>query len=241
MQAQAMKKLLIIKAGTTYPAIRKKAGDFDDMVIERAGLSLRDVTVCPVYQEQRLPELSGIYAVIVTGSHEMVTDRAGWSVFLADWIREVAFGKVPLLAICYAHQLLAEALGGSAGYHPRGLELGSALIELTQEGAADPLTGVLPPRFTGHVTHAQTVTALPPGARVLAHNSFEAHHAVAFGPKMWGLQFHPEFTADIVHMYIDEDKERLEKKGYDTAALQGSVVESPHGGILLKRFIELAK
>jgi GMP synthase (glutamine-hydrolysing) len=236
-----MKKLLIIKAGTTYPAIRSKAGDFDDMVIERAGLPGREVTVCPVYEKQPLPELSGIYATIITGSHEMVTDRADWSVYLANWIKETAYGKIPVLAICYAHQLAAAALGGSAGYHPRGLELGSTLIELTPEGAVDPLMRVLPARFTGHVTHAQTVTALPAGAKVLAHNSFEAHQAIAFGPNVWGLQFHPEFSADIVHLYIDEDKERLEKKGYDTAALHSSVVESPYGGTLLKRFIELAK
>jgi GMP synthase (glutamine-hydrolysing) len=236
-----MKKLLIIKAGTTYPAIRNKAGDFDDMVVQRAGLAEQDVTVCPVYEKQRLPDLSGIYAVIITGSHDMVTDRADWSVYLADWIREVAFGEIPLLAICYAHQLMAAAMGGSAGYHPRGLEMGSTQIELTQEGMIDSLLRVLPASFKGHVAHAQTVTALPAGVRVLAHNSFEAHQAIAFGPGAWGLQFHPEFTADIVHMYIEEDKERLEKKGYDTAALHGSVVESLYGEVILKRFIELAK
>jgi GMP synthase (glutamine-hydrolysing) len=235
-----MKKLLIIKLGTTYPSIRKKLGDFDDMVIAGAGLSRQDVSVYSVYEGQELPGLNGIYAAVITGSHAMVTDRASWSIYVGEWIRDTAFGKVPLLAICYAHQLMAQALGGDAGYHPGGLELGSADIELTREGMADPLLGVLPARFSGHAAHAQTVTALPAGARVLAHNSFEAHHAVAYGPGAWGLQFHPEFTAGVVHMYIDEDKERLSKRGYDIEALHRSVVESPYGGTILKRFVELA-
>ncbi len=236
-----MQKLLIIKAGTTYPDVYKKAGDFDDMIIGKAGLSREDVIVCPVYERQWLPELNGIYAVIITGSHAMVTKRAEWSVYLADWIREVAYNNVPLLGICYAHQLIAQALGGDAGYHPRGPEMGTTLIEITQEGKTDLLMQGLPPIIPVHVTHAQTVTELPQRSRILAYNSFEPHHAIAYGPQTWGLQFHPEFTADIVHMYIEEDKEGLEKKGYDTAAMHNSVVESPYGETILKRFIEFAE
>jgi GMP synthase (glutamine-hydrolysing) len=236
-----MKKLLIIKTGTTYPSIREREGDFDDMVIAGAGLARQDVTVCPVYDSQPLPGLSGFYGVIITGSHAMVTDREKWSEQLAQWVRDAAFGRIPVLGICYAHQLLAQALGGKVGYHPGGLEMGSALIELTAEGMADPLLEVLPAKFTGHVAHAQTVTALPAGARGLAHNSFEPHHAIAFGHGTWGLQFHPEFTAGTVHMYIDEDKAWLEKKGYNTGAMHSSVVESPYGEAILKRFIELSK
>jgi GMP synthase (glutamine-hydrolysing) len=236
-----MRKLLIIKAGTTYPAVYKKAGDFDDMIMEKTGFKRKDVVVCPVYERQLLPDLSGIFAVIITGSHAMVTKRAEWSVYLAGWIRDVAFKNVPLLGICYAHQLIAQALGGDAGYHPRGPEMGTVLIEITQEGKTDPLMQGLPLKIPVHVTHAQTVTALPSASMVLAYNQFEPHHAVAFGPRTWGLQFHPEFTSDIVRMYIEEDEKRLEKKGYDTAAMYSSVVESPYGGIILKRFIELAK
>jgi len=235
-----MKKLLIVKAGTTYPSIRNTAGDFDEMVIEKAGLTKKDVIVCSAYEKQELIELDGIYAVIITGSHDMVTDRAQWAMYLADWIREKVYDKLPILGICYAHQLMAMALGGGAGYHPRGVELGTAYIELTQAGKTDPLLRGLPEKLPVHVAHAQTVTDLPAGSRVIARSSFEPHHAIAFGPKAWGLQFHPEFTADIVHMYIDADKERLEKRGYDTAALHRSVTESPYGGMILKRFIELS-
>lgn len=236
-----IRKLLIVKTGTTYPAIRLAAGDFEDMIIRKTGLPKNDITVCTVYEKQQLPAVNDIYAAIITGSHDMVTDRADWSLFLADWISTVAFGKIPLLGICYAHQLLAQALGGEAGFHPLGMELGSTFIELTDEGKKDPLFAALPPRFPVFVGHAQTVTTLPQGASILANNSFEPHHAVAFGPRMWGLQFHPEFTADIMNTYIEHDKEALEQIGFDTRALRGSVKDSPFGEVILKRFVELAQ
>lgn len=236
-----MKKLLVIKAGTTYPAIRKKAGDFDDMIIARAGLRRQDITVCPVYEGKALPEPEGFYAAIITGSHDMVTDRAIWSILLEDWVRERAFNKIPVLGICYAHQLIAQALGGKADYHPGGLEFGTVSIELTETGKADPLMKGLPAMFPVHVAHAQTVAQLPTGAVTLACNKFELHHTIAFGHNIWGLQFHPEFTADIVHTYIDEAKKGLEKKGHDIQAMHNLVVETPCGETILKRFIELAR
>lgn len=235
-----MKKLLIIKVGTTYLAIRNAAGDFDDMIIRKIGISKKDVTVCPVYEKRQLPSLQDFYAVIITGSHDMVTDRAGWSLYLSDWIREVALNKVPVMGICYAHQLMAQSFGGEVGYHPQGLEIGSTFIDLTDEGKTDPLFAELPLRFPVFVGHSQTVTSLPPGARVLAYNSFEPHHAIAFSPRAWGLQFHPEFTVDIMHSYLEQDKEALMQAGYDTEALHSSVADSPYGKIILKRFIELA-
>jgi GMP synthase (glutamine-hydrolysing) len=235
-----IKKLLIIKTGTSYPAIRNAAGDFDDMIMRKIGMSKKEVIACPVYEKRDLPAVQDIYAVIITGSHDMVTDRAKWSLYLAAWIKEVAFKKVPVLGICYAHQLMAQSFGGEVGYHPRGLEVGSTIVDLTDKGKKDPLFAGLPTSFPVFVGHAQTVTALPDWASVLAYNSFEPRHAVAFGPRTWGLQFHPEFTADIMHSYLNQDKEALQQAGYDTTVLHSSVTDSPYGEIILKRFIELA-
>ncbi len=211
------------------------------MIIRKAGVPNRDVIICPVYENRLLPAPHDIYAAIITGSHDMVTDRADWSLYLSDWIREAAINKIPVLGICYAHQLMAQAFRGEAGWHPHGLELGSTFIDLTEDGKNDPLFAALPLSFPVYVGHAQTVTTLPSGASVLAYNSFEPHHAIAFGPRMWGVQFHPEFTADIMRLYIEQDKEILRQAGYDTTALLSSIIDSPYGEIILKRFIQLAE
>lgn len=99
--------------------------------------------------------------------------------------------------------------------------------------------GALPKTFLGHVTHAQTVITLPVNGRLLAKNNFEEHHAFSINENIWGVQFHPEFNADVTRAYINEQKEILIKEGYDQDKLYNSVQEHAYGKLLLKRFIEL--
>lgn len=235
-----MKQLLIIKTGTTYSSVREKAGDFDDMIIGKVGLDRGDVRICRVYQEEALPRSDEFRAVIITGSHDNVTDRASWMLELMDWVCNKAYGRVAMLGICFGHQLMAMALGGTADFHPRGLEIGTVEVELTAAGRVDPLMAGLPGRFFVHATHAQTVTMPPPGAAVLAYNSHERHHALSFGKKAWGMQFHPEYTADVVRGYIEQARHGLEKRGHNVEIMLDAVQESPWGGMILKRFLKLA-
>lgn len=233
-----MKKLLIIKTGTSYPSILERYGDFDEQIIRAIGKPKSDVAVCPVYEQTQLPHWTDISGAIITGSHSMVTDHSEWSLYVTEWLQK-AYNAVPILGICYGHQLLAKAFGGIVNYHPGGVEQGGAPIRLTEAGKKDPLLGVLPERFPAFVAHSQTVLELPPNARLLAENDFEPHHAFALGDKTWGVQFHPEFTADIAHAYIDEGKGYLQAKGCEIYELHRSVPEHSSAKRLLERFVEL--
>ncbi|WP_415248078.1 glutamine amidotransferase-related protein [Thauera sp.] len=42
----------------------------------------------------------------------MVSDHADWSERLGQWLKTCVDAEVPVLGICYGHQLLAHALGG---------------------------------------------------------------------------------------------------------------------------------
>jgi GMP synthase (glutamine-hydrolysing) len=88
-------------------------------------------------------------------------------------------------------------------YHPGGREIGTVDIDLLPAAVDDPLFASLPPGFSAHVVHAQTVMEPPPGAVRLAENAFEPTHAFRVGRRAWGVQFHPEF--DLVRMtgYVD--------------------------------------
>ena len=241
MEQTARKKpLLIIKTGSALPTLIEQMGDFDDYILNQLP-GITDTLVAPVTERLRLPAYEEISGVVITGSHAMVTDREEWSEFTAGWLREIPAGSLPVLGICYGHQLLAYALGGEVGYHPQGVELGTTAIELTAAGQLDPLLGAMPQHFIAHVAHAQTVLRLPPGATLLARNEFEPHHAFVVGGNLWGVQFHPEFTAEIEQACIAEDEQALLRAGRDVAAIRASVQENSFGGRLLQRFWELTR
>jgi GMP synthase (glutamine-hydrolysing) len=235
-----MRKLLIIKTGTTFETIRRKYGDFEDHIADKLGLPAGDIVTAPVHITKTIPSLEDISAVIITGSHAMVTDRDDWSRHLAYWLRSVCSASVPVLGLCYGHQIIADAWGGIVDYHPRGQEVGTVDVELNAAGRQDALLGCLPATFPGHVFHAQTVITLPPAARLLAGNAFEPHHAFVIHDNIWGVQFHPEFSAAVMRAYIDEDSRALALAGFDPGALQNAVIDHPYGQQLLQRFISLA-
>src|SRR5690348_8631928 len=74
-----------------------------------------------------------IAGVVVTGSHSMVSHREPWSERAAQWLAGVVESdRVPVLGICYGHQLLAHALGGEAGDHPAAIEIGTVQVRTTE-------------------------------------------------------------------------------------------------------------
>lgn len=236
-----MKPLLIIKTGTTFPSIRERHGDFEDFIIGLLPHVAKPPVVASIFEGCRLPAGDEISGAIITGSHSMVTDREEWSEYLAAWLRRIPAGSLPVLGICYGHQLLAHALGGEVAYHPQGMETGAVKIRLTAAGRKDPLLGCLPDSFLGYVAHSQTVVKLPAAATLLAENDFEPHHAFVVGGNMWGVQFHPEYTAAITRGYIAEQERQLAQAGHDVGQLLAAVRDAVFGRLLITRFCGLVK
>ncbi len=231
-----MKSFIIIKTGSTFPSIQQRFGDFEDWMIGDCSLPTAKVPVINVMAGEALPTVDSLAGVIMTGSPAMVTDEADWMSSLSNWIAQVVERSVPLLGICFGHQLLAQAMGGEVDYHPGGREIGTVAIYLTAEGRQDALLGYLPETFTAHATHAQTVIRLPPNALHLAGNPYEAHHAFRLGDCAWGVQFHPEFTADIMQAYVSECADMLHIQGHDVDALKAAIDHTEEANKLLQRF-----
>lgn len=223
--------LYIIKTGDTLPSLRTQHGDFEDWIergLQGQGLPVR--TLDPRTAAD-WPAPAQVAGVVVTGSPAMVTDRAEWSERTAAWLARQVESEVPVLGICYGHQLLAHALGGTVGHHPQGIEIGTVVVRRTQAAAGDPLFGALPARFPAQVVHEQSVLRLPPGTTVLACNDHEPHQAFRVGQHAWGVQFHPEFSRAVMQDYLD-----LHAREQPGAAGPAPAGETPEAAALLRRF-----
>ena len=229
-------KMLILKSGSTFASTRKRYGDFDEWVMAYAGLKPDNTRIVDATNFEKLPADCDFSGIIITGSHAMVTDNLEWMAPVSRWISTNVRRHVPVLGICFGHQLLARAMGGEVGYHPAGREIGTVSVSLSPIGGNDVLFGGMPEKFSAHATHAQTVIRLPQNAICLASNRFEPHHAFRIGRCAWGVQFHPEFSADVMHAYIEAQGDELLKAGCSISALNAGVTETAAANALLKRF-----
>jgi GMP synthase (glutamine-hydrolysing) len=232
-------RLLVMKTGSTLPALRAAQGDFEDWVIAGLGMPRERVTVADVQAGATLPQPGDVAGVIITGSHSMVTDHEPWSEQTADWLREAVEQQTPVLGICYGHQLLAYALGGEVGDNPRGTEAGTVDVHLTEAGCADRLLGGLANPLRVQVSHQQTVLKLPPGAQHLAWSDRDTHQAFVVGDNIWGVQFHPEFNAEVVRAYVHDDDRLLRAEGQDPDRIRAQIEETSCGREILRRFARL--
>jgi GMP synthase (glutamine-hydrolysing) len=231
---------VILKTGSTLPELRARRGDFEDWIAAGLGLGRDEVLLVDVARGDALPEPSAVSLAVVTGSAAMVTDRAPWSVALGEWLARAIALERPTLGICYGHQLIADALGGTVGKNPHGREIGTVEVELTPEGRADPLLSVLADRPRFQATHLESVLRAPAGARILARNALDPVQAFAIGERAWCVQFHPECDADAIRAYIDARRDAIAREGLDPDALRRAAHDTDDGPLLLRRFAELA-
>jgi GMP synthase (glutamine-hydrolysing) len=230
-----MPRLLIVKTGDAFPDVVEAHGDFETLFQKALAAAGFEAAVFDARIEP-LPSLEEVDGLYITGSHAMVSDAEPWSEALKPWLREAMERNLAILGVCYGHQLMAAALGGVSDYHPVGRESGTHEVTLTRAGREDVLLGQLPERFPAQLTHAQSVLEAPPGAVVLAHNAHDAYQALRYGPRQWSVQFHPEFTAEVMRAYLAHQVDKLRDQGQDPEALLAGVTATPEASSLLVRF-----
>jgi GMP synthase (glutamine-hydrolysing) len=235
-----MSPFLILETGQPVASMRRHRG-FPHWIRVAAGLAADDAVVVNVEAGEPLPPRDGFSGAIVTGSAAMVTDRHDWSERSAHWLREAAHAGMPLLGICYGHQLLAHALGGEVGDNPAGREMGTIELALQPHAADDALFAGLPVRFPAQATHLQSVLRAPEGAALLASSALDACHAFRWGESAWGVQFHPEFSTTHMHGYLRARADALAREGRDPRQVADAVAATPQARRVLRRFVRHAR
>jgi GMP synthase-like glutamine amidotransferase len=117
-------------------------------------------------------------------------------------VRAISSG-VPVLGICLGAQLVAKCLGSEV--RPMGRkEIGWHAVRFTERGAGNPLFAGLCREETIFQWHGETFD-LPAGAEWLAESSLCRNQAFRWGSNVYGFQFHPEVTPEIIRSWCEED------------------------------------
>ena len=99
--------------------------------------------------------------------------------------------NLPLLGICYGHQLIVNKFGGKVKRANK--EYGSSL--LTIDNSKDLLSGV-GNSVRAWMSHGDEAEQIPPGFKIIGHTENAKAAAIASEEKsIYGIQFHPE----VVH------------------------------------------
>jgi len=173
-------RIIVLRTGDALPPVAEKNGEFFDFIKRTVGDTWAhdweslDVRVPDV----ALPDPETAAAFIITGSASSVTERAPWMLRTEEYVRRIVAAEVPLLGICFGHQLIGQALGGEVAKNPRGREIGTVRLEVSED---DPILEGQPRTFDVQATHSDTVVRLPPGARV--HRSRAEYHFLRRSPR----------------------------------------------------------
>ena len=128
---------------------------------------------------------------LITGSRHGVYEDHPFIAPLEQFIRDALQAGLPVVGICFGHQIMAQALGGKVEKYAGGWAVGAQDYDF---GGA---------RLSLNAWHQDQVTRPPEGAHVLARNDFCAYAALGYGKTGFSVQPHPEFDDSFIAGLIE--------------------------------------
>jgi GMP synthase (glutamine-hydrolysing) len=180
-------KLGLLVCDHVRPELISVSGDYPDMFRRLfEGHDDVDLVIYDAIDGEIPADPSECDAWITTGSRHSVNDDEPWIRRLEDFVREVAETGIPFVGICFGHQLIARALGGSVVESDRGWGIGIKEVVVEDDLGLGSSYRILN-------SHRDQVEQLPPGAKILGWNEHCPVAMFGVGESMIGIQGHPEF------------------------------------------------
>lgn len=137
---------------------------------------------------------------LITGSRHGAYEKLDWMLALEGFIRELHSAAVPLVGICFGHQIIAQALGGEVVKSDSGWGIGLQTYEINK-----PLGWMaeVPEQVRIYSFHQDQVSVLPAGASVFSSSEFCPYAGLSYGDSIISIQAHPEFDEAYELALID--------------------------------------
>jgi GMP synthase-like glutamine amidotransferase len=193
-----MPKITIIETGVIPAKARERHGSFPDM-FERmiaAADSEASYETVRLADGEALPDPATLQAILITGSAAGAYDDLDWIAQLEGFVRAAYDKRIPMVGVCFGHQLMAQALGGTVRKSDKGWGIGRHVYDVA------PGNGVIEgERIAIACSHQDQVITAPAAAKTILSSAFTPHAGLLYdNGAALSVQPHPEFTADFANV-----------------------------------------
>ena len=175
----------ILQTGLAPDALKDDLGDYPDMfarLLKGHGFTFRTFRVVEGEFPAAATDCDGW---LITGSRHGTYEDHPWIAPLERFIRASFAAHVPMVGVCFGHQIIAQAMGGKVERHDAGWAVGATDYDFGDQ------------RLRLNAWHRDQVTRVPAGAKVVASNEFCANAALLYD-HAFTVQAHPEFRPEFI-------------------------------------------
>jgi GMP synthase-like glutamine amidotransferase len=211
-------KITIVQTGAVPSHLQAEHEDYPQMFRKMfastgvEGFSFDDIDACG---PEPLPDPTGLEAILITGSPAGVYEDHHWLDPLRDFIRAAYAANIPMLGVCFGHQIIADALGGDVRKSEKGWGLGRHTYAVAKDL---PFAIDLPAEISVACSHQDQVITPPGEARVFLSSPFAPNAGLAYANGVTlTLQPHPEFEDSYAQALVEMRRGRATDDVIETA------------------------